>query len=795
MGIERFFSSIQENKITNIESPFTKNLEKQIKTNHLYIDFNSIVYITSYKVTSQLNYILYCIIAGKTIGNSKFDEYMNLYKFKLEEINSPDKFAKKINIGYGNVVMVQKIQEYIVNILTNYVIPKELKNFYIAIDGVPSKSKMIEQKKRRYIGAIMRTIRKHIFEKHEKELMNDSVRYTYEKFKISFDTNAITPGTEFMDLLDQALKSDEFISTIKGVCPNIETYMFSGVYEPGEGEMKIVDHMLSLKNPKGSFVVYSPDSDVPLLILIVHTVFSENIEINILRHNSQRKAYDVVSVNKLAENIYQYVLKKIGTQIPDKNSVINDIVYLLTVFGNDFVPKIESYNVKYDFDKIINIYIGTLLKFKKDVGFDYLVQKSGTKKVLNQNFLVKTMGFLNKEGNIQKVYMEKNYQNYNRLKKIIGADNQNFVEVMYKFLEKLRSFIDEVRKKQLKEVVKKWSKDDVFIEKLKRLTHLGGRPNTKNEKFVELFYTFYERQKKIPRIEVGFRRYKRTLDDRFHRDKLEKTLENLDPGLRITPYDEEVFKFENMLDEYRDMFRADTLNLGYVKVDTKRYMWFGEKITKSIARYYHDFFGIKGELNMDNKDLTRVVEKYVEGIMWVFEHYFNHNSIKDNREVAQLWYYPYSKAPLFKQIYDFMKMKTDDPKYLEKLGKKVFSQSVPMEEFFNCLEHYMYTAPAPLNMHLVPKVYRDFVKNSGYYLDIEQAVKDMLKGDSTNLLDCRGAIFLSKCELKLLEHEDTFQENKKQLIEPLRKIKLDKDLTRRTGEITTKHTNVFTHNY
>ena len=40
MGIERFFSSIAENNIANLDNKFSNKFDKKLKTNFLLIDFN-----------------------------------------------------------------------------------------------------------------------------------------------------------------------------------------------------------------------------------------------------------------------------------------------------------------------------------------------------------------------------------------------------------------------------------------------------------------------------------------------------------------------------------------------------------------------------------------------------------------------------------------------------------------------------------------------------------------------------------------------------------------------------------
>ena len=152
--------------------------------------------------------------------------------------------------------------------------------------------------------------------------------------------------------------------------------------------------------------------------------------------------------------------------------------------------------------------------------------------------------------------MSTHYQNYNRLKKIMGAEQENFTEVLSKFLANLREFNDNIRNfKDEQNFNNTWLKKDDFLSKMKRLTNLpelrGKHPNSiKNDDFVKTYVEHYDRYKKFPKVRVTFTKFSRTIDDPYRRSRLEKTLDNIDPNLQITPYDEELHKFEYILDEY-----------------------------------------------------------------------------------------------------------------------------------------------------------------------------------------------------------------------------------------------------
>lgn len=111
-----------------------------------------------------------------------------------------------------------------------------------AIDGVAPKAKMNQQRKRRFRSAI-ESIEKKI---KEKKILTDWTKLGLDLPKLnesSFDSNVITPGTDFMDRLSivikhyikERLQSDERWKDLNIV--------FSDSNVPGEGEHKILDYI------------------------------------------------------------------------------------------------------------------------------------------------------------------------------------------------------------------------------------------------------------------------------------------------------------------------------------------------------------------------------------------------------------------------------------------------------------------------------------------------------------------------------------------------------------------------
>jgi 5'-3' exonuclease len=127
----------------------------------------------------------------------------------------------------------------------------------------------------------------------------------------------------------------------------------------------------------GSYIIFSPDSDVVLLSLIMQNkLIKNNIEntFNLIRHNQIDNEIENISICKLRNNIYNFIYNKMNNYRKNnhsKSNIIDDIVGLFTFFGNDFLPKIESINRTTG-----DIVISSLpTNFSTSIQFDFIKNK------------------------------------------------------------------------------------------------------------------------------------------------------------------------------------------------------------------------------------------------------------------------------------------------------------------------------------------------------------------------------------------------------------------------------------
>ena len=178
---------------------------------------------------------------------------------------------------------------------------------YLAVDGVVPMAKIRQQRVRRFKSAWLRG-------------------------SGGWDTNAITPGTRFMEKLGIMLK---------GLCSSRRGWILSAADEEGEGEHKIMNWLRITKangpkGPNGPIIVYGLDADLILLTMLVGEQLG--VEIYLLREKQEfgQKAL----LDNQGPQVYQLLnIKEFQMRlgVSGEEEVLNYIA-LMSLMGNDFLP-------------------------------------------------------------------------------------------------------------------------------------------------------------------------------------------------------------------------------------------------------------------------------------------------------------------------------------------------------------------------------------------------------------------------------------------------------------------------
>ncbi len=227
--------------------------------------------------------------------------------------------------------------------------PKQL--FFMAIDGVAPRAKMNQQRSRRFRTALDN-------EKARDKAIKDGIELPKED---PFDSNCITPGTEFMAKLTRQLKY--FIS--KKVSEDVDwqgvEIVLSGHEVPGEGEHKIMEYIRQAKaqpgyDPNVRHCLYGLDADLIMLGLLSHDphfcLLREEVTFGRQQKKSQELEHQnfylmhLCIVREYLELEFQDLKQEGALDFEyDMEHIIDDFILMAFFVGNDFLPNLPNLHI------------------------------------------------------------------------------------------------------------------------------------------------------------------------------------------------------------------------------------------------------------------------------------------------------------------------------------------------------------------------------------------------------------------------------------------------------------------
>lgn len=226
----------------------------------------------------------------------------------------------------------------------------------IAVDGVVPAAKMSQQRARRYSAALNRAIKNSNYVK----AISENKEYKDEVPSI-FDSNNITPGTNFMFALDKFL-TDWFNNHQSGRRSDLpSTVHYSSHLGQGEGEHKIAEWIRSKSiQSKEPIIVYGSDAD---LIIILSLTDVDNIYIYREDTTPGREPQtDIISIDAFKNYIEEMLPSKEMKEMISKNpsyrqNLYQDFALLVSFIGNDFLPHYPGfYDIEVAIDFLFKAY-------------------------------------------------------------------------------------------------------------------------------------------------------------------------------------------------------------------------------------------------------------------------------------------------------------------------------------------------------------------------------------------------------------------------------------------------------
>ncbi|KAL8804186.1 MAG: hypothetical protein Q9182_002728 [Xanthomendoza sp. 2 TL-2023] len=495
--------------------------------------------------------------------------------------------------------------------------PKQL--FFMAIDGVAPRAKMNQQRARRFRTALDAELAKE-------KAIREGVQLPAED---PFDSNCITPGTEFMAKLTRQLKY--FIS--KKISEDADwqgvEIVLSGHEVPGEGEHKIMEYIRLAKaqpeyDPNLRHCLYGLDADLIMLGLLSHDphfcLLRE--EVTFGRQN-QKKSKELEHQNfylmhlcivrEYLELEFQELKEPSAMGFAfDMERVIDDFILMAFFVGNDFLPNLPN----------LHINEGALaLMFK--------VYKS---------VLPKTGGYINERGVI----------NLQRLALLLGE----LADVEYRFFEaenadaswfkgKQMGKVDVMDKGKKKGTITMTTDQKAIFKNVKQ--YINSRPNdggpspgpldlaptlnARDRKFVEGLAGDLGLQWKSVADNTGNRYMRLDLPEKLEGDDEEDDEED----------EESQAALRRVIKRYDNAQIVDiTAEEAKAQMDVK----YEQKFQAWKDKYYKGKF----EWGLDNEaEMRKLTENYVQGLQWVLFYYY--------RGVTSWpWFYGFHYSPMISDV-------------------------------------------------------------------------------------------------------------------------------------------------
>ncbi|SPP89993.1 blast:5'-3' exoribonuclease 1 [Drosophila guanche] len=223
---------------------------------------------------------------------------------------------------------------------------KPQKLFFLAVDGVAPRAKMNQQRSRRFRSS------------REAELQEaKSLQRGEQREHERFDSNCITPGTDFMERLQQGLRF--FLKTKISTDPLWQkcSVILSGQETPGEGEHKIMDYIRFLKaqpnfDPNTRHCLYGLDADLIILGMCTHelhfVVLREEVKFgrNVKRASVEETRFFLLHLGLLREYLeLEFHELTTAQQKLDVAQLIDDWVLMGFMIGNDFIPHLPCLHI------------------------------------------------------------------------------------------------------------------------------------------------------------------------------------------------------------------------------------------------------------------------------------------------------------------------------------------------------------------------------------------------------------------------------------------------------------------
>ncbi|KAH7656232.1 5'-3' exoribonuclease 2 protein [Dioscorea alata] len=511
-----------------------------------------------------------------------------------------------------------------------FVMVRPRKLLYMAIDGVAPRAKMNQQRSRRFRAAKDAADAAAEEERLRQEFEREGRKLPPKQESQLYDTNVITPGTEFMAVLSIALQYYIHLRLNYDLGWKQVKVILSDANVPGEGEHKIMSYIRLQRNlpgydPNTRHCLYGLDADLIMLALATHEVHFSILREVVFTPGQQDKCFICGQMGHLAADCQGNAKRKMGEfdekgedvsvvkkpyqflniwtlreyldyefRIPnppfevDFERIVDDFVFMCFFVGNDFLPHMPTLEIR---EGAINLLMAVYKKEFRVMG-GYLTDSS-------KPDLRRVEHFIQAVGSYEDRIFQKRARLHQRQSERIKRG---------KTQAKRGDDVDPLVRPDLIVPVARFHGS--------RLAS-GPSPSPFQESGSSQRHRKAARLSSEATVGAALVEAENSLETEIHENK-----------------EELKSKLKELLREKSDLFNSEKPEEDKVKL--------GEPGWKE--RYYEGKFSVKtaDEIETLQKD---VVLKYTEGLCWVMHYYYE-------GVCSWQWFYPYHYAPFASDLKD-----------------------------------------------------------------------------------------------------------------------------------------------
>ena len=695
MGLDRFANFLS--KFINNDGIDRLNIENNIRkvvVNHVILDLNFLIYQEIIEIENEVNDILKILISCKNSNNInilyklineitdkpywKINKNILLVLNNIENENILDDFIKLLFSKIDNnkiidLIIYEKIIYNIKYYITNIHYYEFIHSINIFYDGIPSYSKIIEQRKRRIKNHLEYTEKKKLFKIYFDKLLTNNIDITKslsKKYKTLLNFNDIITF-DYLYWIKNRFSIDKSIGPSSLFILNLDIYISKHIYkyfpdkkinifnskENGEADLKIFK-FIALNKINGDYCIHTSDSDLihqMLVQQIYYKIMNRDINISLIKYI---KNYNLVGyvqfldANIIIKNILD--LYNISNNVKTNNyKIIWDLCLIFYLFGNDHIPaSLEigpelslDYYLMCHYQSIYNNNIVNLNNNNIDINLENLL------------LLLFKINSTNKI-NITKIILQRFFKiNYKLIQILTENFNFNFNEILL-FLEKFILY----RTLELSNE----EQDNINIHDIRKILLLKYKNNLDIYKNINIFNF------NIDNINI-----------------LNNSIDIIENNIDYYEYDYMGLilynKSQNItLDPYQDL-----------------YNYISEKTISNIIKkhsIYYDHIDLNSHINIlnikDNSDVDSYLKKLYHLVITQFGNMKKYHS-------NNLTYYKYYYAPSINNMIIYLQ-KNNHNNIIKTWNKIIINDNI--NNYFNDYNHHILISPFIINYNLMPEV-------------------------------------------------------------------------------------------